>query len=137
MSIKWIKWALSEILANVIQTFVIISALVRLWPFEDLMKTTMQSMSCIWENLKRESKLNILLCWYISLLNETSHIFGSTDSCILYIKLKMPWQPLFLGNWRIICVVHFLYNKWKVEVKIKCYDNLEKKIKKGYISEKL
>ena len=84
------------------------------------------------ENLKKESKLNILLCWYISLLNETSHIFGSTDSCILYIKLKMPWQPLFLGNWRIICVVHFLYNEWKVEVKIKCYEiTWGKKLKRG------
>ena len=103
-----------------------------LWPFQELMKSTMQSMSCIWGNLQRGSILNILLCWYISLLNETSHIFGSTDSCILYIRLKMPWQPLFLGNWRIICVVHFLYHKWKVEVKIKCYEiTWRKKLKRG------
>lgn len=79
------------------------------------------------KTLKSESILNILLCWYISLLNETSHIFGSTDSCILYIRLKMPWQPCFLGNWRIICVVHFLYHKWSDGSEIKCYETTWRK----------
>lgn len=92
-------------------------------PLKIWWKLQWQSLSNIWEGLKREGRLNIRLCWYISLLNETSHIFGSIDSCISYIKLKMPWQPLFLGNCKIMCVIHFPYNKykWRVEVEIKCY----------------
>lgn len=94
--------------------------LLRLGPFENLMKTTLMKHIYIWGSLKRRSRLyDIILCYRISLLNETNHIFGSTDSCILYIKQKMPWQPLFLSKCRIICVVHFLYSKhkWREEGK--------------------
>lgn len=100
-------------------------------PSEIWWKLLWHSLSYLWESLKRESRLNIVQCWCISLLNETSHIFGSTDSCIPHIKPKMPWQLLFLGNCRIMCVVHFLYNgyKWKVEGGIKCY--VEAKLKRG------
>lgn len=89
-----------------------------------MIKTTKTKYICIYgKALQGRSRLYpIMLHWCISLLNETSPIFGNTDSCTPYIKLKMPWQPLFLGNCRIMCVVFFLYDKykWKVAGKIKC-----------------